>query len=57
METCYKTHNQELLAIILAFKPWRHYLEDYKDKVLVFTNYNNPHQFIDIKSLGFCQVR
>ncbi len=25
-ETWYKTHNQELLAIVEAFKTWRHYL-------------------------------
>ncbi len=34
-ETQYKTHNQELLAIVEAFKTWRHYLEDCKYEVLV----------------------
>ena len=28
VETRYKTHDGELLAIIEAFKSWRHYLED-----------------------------
>ncbi len=40
-ETWYKIHNQELLAIIEAFKTWRHYLEDCKYEVLVFTDHNN----------------
>jgi hypothetical protein len=26
-ETRYEIHNQELLAIVAAFKQWRHYLE------------------------------
>ena len=34
-ETWYKTHNQELLAIVEAFKTWRHYLEGCKYKILV----------------------
>ena len=25
-ETCYKTHDQELLAIVAAFKQWQHHL-------------------------------
>ncbi len=40
-EIRYKTHNQELLAIVEAFKTWRHYLEGYKYEVFVLTNHNN----------------
>ena len=40
-ETCYETHDGELLAIVEAFKTWRHYLEGCKHKMLVFTNYKN----------------
>ena len=40
-ETRYETYNGELLAIIKAFKTWRHYLEGYKHEILVFTDYNN----------------
>ena len=47
-----KTHNGELLAIVEAFKTWRHYLEDCKPKVLVLTNYNNLRRFMDIKNLS-----
>ena len=37
----YKTHNQELLEIVNAFKTWHHYLEGCKYEVLVLTDYNN----------------
>ncbi len=39
----YKTHDNELLAIIKAFKMWKQYLESCKHKVLVltFTDHNN----------------
>ncbi len=40
-EPRYETHNNELLAIIKAFKTWKHYLKDCKHKVLMLTNYNN----------------
>ena len=40
-ETQYKTHDQELLAIDEAFMTWRHYLEGYQYKVIVFTGDNN----------------
>ena len=56
-ETRYETHNGELLAIVEIFKTWRHYLEGYKHKVLVLTNYNKLRQFIDTKSLSSRQVR
>ena len=55
-KTCYKTYNSEFLAIVEAFKTWRHYL-DCKHKVFVLTDHNNLRQFIDIKSLSFYQVR
>ena len=52
----YKTHNGELLAIVEAFKTWRHYLEGCKHEVLVLTNHNNLCRFMETKSLSFCQV-
>ncbi len=57
IETWYKTHNHEFLAIIEAFKTWCYYLKGYKYEVLVLTDHNNLRQFIDTKSLSFCQVR
>ena len=56
-ETRYKTHDAELLAIVEAFKTWRHYLEGCKHEVLVLTDYNNLQRFIDTKSLSSRQVR
>ncbi len=56
VETRYKTNNQELLAIIEAFKTWHHYLESCKYKVFVLTNHNNLCQFMDTKSLSSRQI-
>ena len=57
VETRYETHNGEFLAIVEAFKTWRHYLEGCKHKVLVLTDHNNLCQFMDTKSLSSKQVR
>ena len=54
---CYKTHNAKLLAIVEAFKNWRHYLEGCQYEFLVLTDHNNLHWFINTKSLSSCQVR
>ncbi len=51
-KTRYKTHNQELLAIVKVFKTWRHYLEHCKYKVFVLTDHNNLCQFMDTKNLS-----
>ena len=56
-ETWYEIHNGEFLAIVKAFKTWRHYLEGCKHKVLIFTDHNNLCHFMDTKSLSFRQVR
>ncbi len=56
-ETRYKTHDGELLAIVEAFKTWRHYLEGCKHEVLVLTDHNNLQRFMDTKSLSSRQVR
>ncbi len=53
VETRYETHDGELLAIVEAFKTWRHYLEGCKNKVLVLTDHNIFKRFMDIKSLRF----
>ena len=56
-ETRYETHNGELLAIVEAFKTWRHYLEGSQYEVLVLTDHNNLQQFTNTKSLSSRQVR
>ena len=55
-ETLYKTHNGELLAIIKAFKIWRHYLESCKYEAFILTDHNNLCYYIDMKSLSSQQV-
>ena len=51
-ETRYKIHNGEFLAIVEAFKTWRHYLEGCKYEVLVFIDHNNLRRFLNTKSLS-----
>ena len=55
-KTKYKTYDVELLAIVEAFKTWKHYLEGSHHKILVFTDHNNLKQFMDTKSLSSRQV-
>ena len=55
-KTWYKTHDGELLAIVEAFKTWRHYLEDCKQKVLVLIDHNSLRRFMDTKNLSSRQV-
>ena len=57
VETRYETNNGELLAIVEAFKTWRHYLEGSQHQVFVLTDHNNLRRFMDTKSLSFRQVR
>ncbi len=56
-ETQYETHDGELLAIVEAFKTWRHYLEGCKHEVLILTDHNNLQRFMDTKSLSSRQVQ
>ena len=56
-ETRYETHDGELLAIVEAFKTWRHYLEGSQHEVLVLTNHKNLCWFMETKSLSSRQVR
>ncbi len=56
VETRYKTHNGKLLALVEAFKTWKHYLEVCKHEVLVLTDHINLQYFMDTKSLSFRQV-
>ena len=55
-KTRYEIQNGELLAIVKAFKTWRHSLEICKHKVLVLINHNNLWHFMDTKSLSFGRV-
>ena len=54
VEIRYEIHDDKFLAKIETFKILHYYLEGCKHKVLIFTDYNNPRQFMDIKSMSFC---
>ena len=55
-ETGYETHNGEFLAIVEAFKAWKHYLERFQHEMLVLTDHNNLRQLIEMESLSSRQV-
>jgi hypothetical protein len=56
-EIRYKTHDKELLAIVLAFKHWRHYVEGSAHTVEVLTDHNNLKGFMEMKQLNGTQAR
>ena len=51
-EQNYETHDQELLAIVAAFKQWRHYLEGAFKKFLVLTDHSNLQGFNKVQRLN-----
>jgi RNase H-like domain found in reverse transcriptase len=51
-ERNYKTHDNEFLAIIAAFKEWRQYIEDSQYTVEVLYDYKNLKYFITTKMLN-----
>lgn len=56
-EMNYETHDAELLAIVVAFKHWRHYLEGSTHQVVVITDHNNLKYFMTTKELNGRQAR
>jgi transposase InsO family protein len=56
-EANYETHDAELLAIVAAFKQWRHYLEGSAHTVTVLTDHNNLQYFMTTKELNSRQAR
>jgi transposase InsO family protein len=56
-EMNYETHDSELLAIVAAFKHWRHYLEGSRQTVTVITDHNNLKYFMTTKELNGRQAR
>lgn len=51
-ERNYETYDQELLAIVEAFKHWRHYLEGSRHPVAVLTDHANLRYFMTTKTLN-----
>ena len=58
-ECCYKVHNKELLAIIKAFWHWRHYLEESRHTIVVWSDHANLCRFMELrmKRLNLYQTR
>jgi hypothetical protein len=56
-EQNYETYDQEMLAIVGAFKHWRHYLEGAMEAVRVLTDHNNLKGFMTLKQLNGRQAR
>jgi RNase H-like domain found in reverse transcriptase len=56
-ERNYKTHDQELLAIVKSFKYWHYYLEGSRHPITVLVDHANLRYFITTKELLRRQVR
>jgi hypothetical protein len=56
-EKNYDVHDKELLAIFIAFKQWRHYLEGAREVIDVFTDHKNLEYFTTTKVLSRRQAR
>ncbi|KAJ9271473.1 hypothetical protein DTO212C5_2553 [Paecilomyces variotii] len=57
IERRYEVHDQELLAIVEAFKHWRHYLDGSKHPARIQTDHANLRYFFTTKTLNSRQAR
>jgi len=53
----YQIHDKELMAIVEAFKEWRHYLSGTTNQVKVYTDHKNLVYFTSTKELNKRQTR
>ena len=56
-ERNYEIHDKELLAILDAFKEWKHYLLGADEPVTVYTDHQNLQYFLTIKVWNPRQIR
>lgn len=56
-ELNYPIHNKEMLAIVSAFKEWRHYFEGARETIRVYTDHRSLEYFMTTKQLNRRQVR
>lgn len=56
-EMNYQVYDKELLAIVCAFKHWRHYLEFSSQPTTIFTDHRNLEYFSTTRHLSRRQVR
>jgi hypothetical protein len=53
----YETHDQELMAIVEAFRHWRHYLEGVSEPTQVLSDHQSLMAFMNTKKLSRRQAR
>ena len=56
-EINYEIHDKELLAIVDAFKVWRHYLAGAAHQIVIYTDHKNLEYFMTTKILNRRQAR
>lgn len=56
-ERNYQIYDKELLAIVVAFRQWRHYLEFSQASTIVITDHKNLEYFTTTRNLSRRQVR
>ena len=56
-ESRYETHDGELLAIVMAFRHWRHYLEGSQHPIIVKTDHDSLKYFMTKRELNRRQAR
>ena len=56
-ELNYEIYDKEMLAIVEAFKEWRHYLEGAQHKITVYSDHKNLEYFTKTKTLNRRQAR
>ena len=56
-ELNYEVHDKEMLAIVSAFKGWRHYLEGVQEDIAVLTDHRSLEYFTSTKQLNRRQAR
>jgi hypothetical protein len=56
-EANYDTHDKELLAIVVIFKEWRHFLEGAQHQIVVFSDHKNLQHFMTTRALNWRQAR
>ena len=56
-ERNYDIHDKELLAILVAFLEWKHYLQGTEKPITVYTDHQNLQYFLTTKAWTARQVR
>jgi len=56
-ERNYDIHDKELLAILVAFMEWKHYLEGTEKLITVYTDYQNLQYFLTTQAWTHRQIR